>query len=273
MYCKISCNVKIVVMHLYEHNLLSLSDILDCVGFSPSTFWCTLKLWQGTGDVVKHNHGLPGCPCILHFDNVSYLIHLVNHHPSWFLDELLDLLETNWFIATHYTTIHQELVQAGISLKKLRKIVKGWDEDQHAEFVRWMSQYDAEKIGSLMKPQRMSGLHSDGMVTQQRGVCVQKKGVFVHGCRLSAVGLLTLDGMVASNVIKGSFTAAKFKHFLEHDVVCHGVNCALFFMLLTLFYQLPLCSPYPGPLSILVMDNACIHHDEEVEELVWNAGK
>jgi hypothetical protein len=31
--------------------------------------------------------------------------------------------------------------------------------------------------------------------------------------------------------------------------------------------QLPLCSPYPGPLSVLVMDNAQIHHGEEILEL------
>ena len=124
MYRKISRDVKIVAMHLYERDLLSLSDILNCVGFSQSTFWCTLKLWREIGDVVKHNYGLPGRPCTLHFDNVNYLIHLVNHRPSWFLDKLLGLLETNRFIAVHYTMIHQELVRAGISLKKLKKIAK-----------------------------------------------------------------------------------------------------------------------------------------------------
>ena len=30
---------------------------------------------------------------------------------------------------------------------------------------------------------------------------------------------------------------------------------------------MPLCSAYPGPLSVLVMDNACIHHGDEILEL------
>ena len=150
MYRKISCNVKIAAMHLYERDLLSLSDILDCVGFSQSTFWRTLKLWREIGDVVKHNYSLPGWPRTLHFDDVNYPIHLVNHHhPSWFLDELLGLLETNRFIAVHYTTIHWELVRVGISLKKLRKIAKEQDKDKRAEFIRWMSQYTAEEIGFI----------------------------------------------------------------------------------------------------------------------------
>ena len=30
---------------------------------------------------------------------------------------------------------------------------------------------------------------------------------------------------------------------------------------------MPLCSPFPGPLSVLVMDNAKIHHGAEILEL------
>ena len=32
--------------------------------------------------------------------------------------------------------------------------------------------------------------------------------------------------------------------------------------------QLPLCSPFPGPLSVLIMDNTCIHHGDRIIELL-----
>jgi transposase len=35
---------------------------------------------------------------------------------------------------------------------------------------------------------------------------------------------------------------------------------------------MPLCSPYPGPLSVLVMDNATIHHGDEILELADRFG-
>ena len=38
MYRKIVLDVKITVMNLYDCNLLSLEQILDCIGFSESTF-------------------------------------------------------------------------------------------------------------------------------------------------------------------------------------------------------------------------------------------
>jgi transposase len=37
--------------------------------------------------------------------------------------------------------------------------------------------------------------------------------------------------------------------------------------------QLPKCSAYPGPLSVLVMDNAKIHHGQEILELVDRFGE
>ncbi|KIM54137.1 hypothetical protein SCLCIDRAFT_1154983 [Scleroderma citrinum Foug A] len=61
------------------------------------------------------------------------------------------LLESNHFIATHFTTIHRELVHDGISLKKLRKIAKEWDKDKQAEFVQQMSQYSPKEIGFIDK--------------------------------------------------------------------------------------------------------------------------
>jgi hypothetical protein len=39
MYCKISHDVKIVAINLYEHNLLSLPDILECCGMSERTWY------------------------------------------------------------------------------------------------------------------------------------------------------------------------------------------------------------------------------------------
>ncbi|KAG2069982.1 hypothetical protein BDR04DRAFT_1128646 [Suillus decipiens] len=124
MYRKISCNVKLAAINLYERQHLSLYDILTCVRFLESTFWHVLKLWCETGDIVSPTCSLHGRPRILHCDDVLYLIRLIHHHPGWFLDELLELLNTNCFISVHYTTIHCELECIGVSLKKLKQIAK-----------------------------------------------------------------------------------------------------------------------------------------------------
>ncbi|KAH7903186.1 hypothetical protein BJ138DRAFT_974953, partial [Hygrophoropsis aurantiaca] len=184
-YRKISRDVKIAAMNIYERRILRLDQILECLGFSESTFWRTWKIWRETGDVVKHTYGVPGRPRLLHFDDLNYLLRLVNHRPDWFLDELLTLLETNRFISVHYSTIYRELARSGISLKKLKKIATERNEDRRADFVRRMAQYDPEELGFI-----------DETSKDERTL-----------------------GRRNGSVIEGSFTTSKFKEFLELDVV------------------------------------------------------
>ncbi|KZP08227.1 hypothetical protein FIBSPDRAFT_679005, partial [Athelia psychrophila] len=74
--------------------------------------------------------------------------------------------------------------------------------------------------------------------------CVQRR-VFIRGIRYSILLILMLDGIIAYNIVKGSITTAKFIQFLKVLV-------------------LSLMNPYPGPRSVLVLDNCRIHHAEEI---------
>ena len=61
--------------------------------------------------------------------------------------------------------------------------------------------------------------------------------------RWSILPVYSSDGMLVWEIIQGSFDQELFLQFVENQV-------------------LPLCHPFPGPRSILVMDNAKIHHFE-----------
>ncbi|KAF9509002.1 hypothetical protein BS47DRAFT_1302046, partial [Hydnum rufescens UP504] len=56
----------------------------------------------------------------------------------------------------------------------------------------------------------------------------------------SILPVLGLDGYLSFNIFEGSVTAEKFEKFL-----CEHV---------------PLMHPYPGPQSVLILDNCSIHH-------------
>ena len=53
----------------------------------------------------------------------------------------------------------------------------------------------------------------------------------------------TIDGYIIYNIVHGSYNAELFHTFIENKV-------------------LSLCSPYPGPRSVLIMDNASIHRSQ-----------
>ena len=134
-------------MCLYEDDILSKLAILDYLSISSQTFDHILALWNATQEVVRKTNGVWGCPHILHFSDVEYLKCLIWHCPDWFLDKLQYLFQTNCFISVHFTTVHQELVWAGISEKKIKKVASEHNKDLWANFIAWMGQYFPEQLG------------------------------------------------------------------------------------------------------------------------------
>jgi transposase len=220
-YRKISRDLKIAAMNLYEQQLILLDDILDCVGFSERTFYRILRLWRETGDVVKHGdmHGLCGRPRLLAFDDVQYLLRLVRHRPDWFIDELANLLQENRFISVHFTTIARELGRAGYSIKKLKRIAAERSDEKRAAYVYHIAQYTDEQLGFIDETSKDEKTPGRRRGRAKRGRRAQRRQVFIRGCRLSGTGLLTVDGMVTSTVVEGSMTTASFCEFLEENVV------------------------------------------------------
>ena len=63
-------------------------------------------------------------------------------------------------------------------------------------------------------------------------------------------------------------TAEHFLQFLHEHVVCDNTLFLSFEPSDHFLIQIPLTNPYPGPCSVLVLDNCSIHHANEVCELV-----
>jgi transposase len=226
---KISRDIKIAAIRLYEDDILSKAAILDYLAFSTRTFDRILALWNATGDVVRNTNGVRGRPRVMHFSDVDYLKRLIQHRPDWFLDELEYLLQNNRFIAAHFTTVHRELVRAGISSKKIKKIALERNEDLRADFIGRMAQYTSEQLGFLdeVSKDERTAFRTQGR--SRKGTRASRKGVFVRGRRFSAEGLLSIDGMIANTVVEGSMTRALFLEYLEFTVVsqCQFQVCCI----------------------------------------------
>ncbi|KIM56235.1 hypothetical protein SCLCIDRAFT_42119, partial [Scleroderma citrinum Foug A] len=65
----------------------------------------------------------------------------------------------------------------------------------------------------------------------------------------SIIPVLMLDGIIAYDIVEGPVDTEQFIKFLKDQVM-------------------PFTNPYPGPRSVLIMDNCCIHHGDEVRCLV-----
>lgn len=219
-YRKIDTGVKIAAYRLYDQGQLRLSTILRCCEISESTFYRMKKLYEETGNIEKPRCLTRGRPRTLHKSDIQYLIKLIQHKPDYFLDELEELLATNRLVSIHYTTVCRELLRAGISIKKIKRIAKERDENVRADFVRRIAEYSPEQLAFMDEVSKDERTVHRRNGRSQKGECAAMKGVFVRGRRLSAEGVLTINGMVASKVIEGSFTKELFFNFLEHEVAC-----------------------------------------------------
>ena len=211
-------------MRLYEDDILSKPAIIDYLNISSRTFDRVLALWNATGEVVRETNGVRGRPRNLHFSDVEYLKRLIRHRPDWFLDELQYLLQTNRFISAHFTTVHRELVRAGISEKKIKKVASERNEDLQADFIARMGQYLPEQLGFLDEVSKDERTAFRTRGRSRKGTRAVMKGVFVRGRCFSAEGLLSIDGMVANTVVEGSMTQALFIEYLEFTVVFRNHN-------------------------------------------------
>lgn len=61
--------------------------------------------------------------------------------------------------------------------------------------------------------------------------------------RWSILPVYTMDGFIEYRVVHASYDTEMFNNFIRYKV-------------------LPLCNPYPGVRSVLIMDNAKIHHSD-----------
>ncbi|KAE9399506.1 hypothetical protein BT96DRAFT_759627, partial [Gymnopus androsaceus JB14] len=61
--------------------------------------------------------------------------------------------------------------------------------------------------------------------------------------RFSILPALTVDGIIALDLFEGTLNKERFLQFLRQDLV-------------------PLLNPYPGPRSVVMLDNCAVHHDD-----------
>ncbi|RXW14516.1 hypothetical protein EST38_g11337 [Candolleomyces aberdarensis] len=171
-----------------------------------------------------------------------------------FLDEYAARLEEFRHLPVHLSTIHRSLKRAGLSIKRVQKLAKERDPVLCANFVHRIGQYNLLCLISIDEVSKDDRTYARLWGRSPVGERAEQHDPFVRKRRFSMCAAMALnEGIIASRVIKGSFTHNSFYEYLRDDV-------------------LPTTTPYPGPRSVLILDNARIHHSEEIRELVHSFG-
>jgi transposase len=166
---------------------------------------------------------------------------LLDQRPWFYQDEICQFLQEMYDIEVRQQTISKILAQIKVTKKKLKVEAAQRNPELRAQWQYELRDFTADQLvfvdesGSDDRTgDRQYGWSSRGARAVVRRWLARKK-------RISALPAYTIDGYIAVATFEGTGTADIFEDFIIDDV-------------------LPLCSSYPDPRSVLILDNASIHH-------------
>lgn len=180
------------------------------------------------------------------------LQNLLVNKPDSYIEEMQDFLEEHFGIAVSERTIRRCLK----SMKWTKKVMRRRAQQQSLD----VRDFYLHKLSGLRSYQLIfidesgcdmrAGNRTKGW--SPRGVAPLQIARFSRGLRWQILPAYTQDGILYSRVFEGSTDATVFEDFIRD--------------------LLPLCCKFPGPRSVLVMDNASIHGSRSVQNMCMNAG-
>ena len=212
-----------------------------------------IDLFLNTGEVTQDGRKRGRLPKLREEEQLM-LLQIVFDLPGLYLEEIQVKLEAMG-IAVSLSQICTEIHEMGLSRQKMHFIVCQRSEEKRAKFINEVMHVPAnmfvfvDETGSNQRD-----LHREkgyGL----RGVAPVSLKLHICGRRISALAAITVRGVEDFYLVEG---------LVDGHVFCEYVRNSL----------LPVLKPFNGSNrnSIVIMDNASIHHVDEVCQLILSSG-
>ncbi|QRV88413.1 Tc1-mariner class transposase [Ceratobasidium sp. AG-Ba] len=237
-----------VLFNVYGFSAEETGDVL---GTTADTVWRILRLADTVGTTYNPYAQTRGPKCVLSQNDVRFIASSIKNNPCIYLDELQTLIRHESGQSVSIPTLSRTLSKHGYSYKRISKAA--------AERNRLLRAGFTNLAGTIIQrpdqPIFLDETSKDNKTIQRprgwsaRGADCDVSTTFVRGTRLTLLAGLNVDGIVGCEVYDGSVTGDRFLQFLRDFIM-------------------PITNPYPGPNSVIVLDNCRIHHIEPVRYLV-----
>jgi hypothetical protein len=185
----------------------------------------------------------------------------IEEEPHSYRDEMVEFILEKFNIEVSLATISRTLKRERISRKKvfplfnfsyskLQRIAKERSAFLRAEWMQCLGEWQADQLvfldESAINERSLDRKHGWAPIGQFARLVTSIKRTE----KWSILPLYTIDGFLTAEIIKGSYNSLLFKRYMREIVI-------------------PNCTPYPGPRSVVVMDNARIHCDPVISSLFF----
>jgi transposase len=221
----VSRDLKRRIPYLRYIEGFNIKEIGRILGVKKSMIYQTLQYHQNYG--VTYNPTAfstlsQGRPRILTNDDLSLVRSLLSQNPSIYLDELQDELLQRRGASISVPTLLRSLrrlhfSRKSVSIRALERndLERSMYMNSFADIILdpAMLMFVDEAARNKKNPSRKMGWSLRGRR------CFQRR-CFIRGQRFSILPVLTLDGIIAHDIIPGSVTSDLFVKFLREHVVC-----------------------------------------------------
>jgi transposase len=219
VYRSISKDIRERVLWLISHDYVP-ADICEIFGISLRS----LQRWKRNqhlyGTLLPPHLPVLGRPRILNTDMTHDLYTLMEEAPEMYLDEIQDWIAVTHDVKLSKTALFENIRDAGITYKLLRKAAAERDDDARAEWMDEMNTHFVSQqlvfVDETSKDDRTIYRHY-GRAPAGRRATIHAN--FVRGDRYSMVAALSLDGYEAVRIVPGSVDSTKFLDFIVQDLV------------------------------------------------------
>lgn len=234
--------------------LKSTAEVAKLLFVSPKTVDRYATKFLTTGDVSPKAHRSGPERKLTEFEQLT-LVNLVLNRPGIYLHELQQEILTLTGTEVDCSTICRTLKYLGLTRRKIKHIALQQSEQKRAEFLAEISAFDPALIIWVDETgcDRRKLLRDYGYSI--RGTPPRDHSLKLNGKRYSVIAAMSTEGVEDIYIVEGSVNGEKFVDFVRHCL-------------------LPVMMPFNGtnPKSLVILDNASVHHVEAVEETINGVG-
>ena len=241
-----SLDLRWRIVWAYLAQGLSFSEIAEVFVVSERTVRRYVALFQATGD-IKPSDRQHGPRTLLGEFERMFLFRMILHHPGIYLYEMKEEILRVFGVEVCVSTICRTLKLMKCTRQAMHHVAIQRSDQLRAKFMAEVSLYDPSMLLWLDESgcDRRNTIRKYGY--SMRGIPLCDQRLLVRGIRYSAIPIVSLEGMHDVYLAEGTVNGEKFGKFVE--------ECLL-----------PILMPFNGsnPRSVVIMDNASIHHIDQV---------
>ena len=239
---------RVVWLYITQH--LDVHEISELLCISERTARRYIHLFDQTGDIkpVSQRHGPPRL--LGEFEQLM-LLRLILDRPGIYLHEVQSEWVARFGVDVSVPTLCKTLRHMGCTSQVMQHVALQQSEEERAHFMARVSVYDPfmliwlDESGCDGRNSRRKRAYS------VRGITPTKHEFLIRGTRYSAIPVMSMQGLHDLCLLEGSVNGEIFEAFIKSHL-------------------LPILQPFnwSNPLSVVIMDNASIHHVEGVRRIV-----